>query len=104
MATSGDGDLVLPPNFLVKSSTLVFLSIFLPERGLTSGIGGLAGAASLWLGLAMGEGPRDDCAEPSEPSLTLSPFLLSNLFIRFDIRVTFEMGLFGEELVSFCCC
>ena len=91
---SGEGVLILPPNFFIKSSTLSFLFIFRPDSGLTS-TSALGGAFSLWSGLVKGGGAGE--------LPLVSGALFSNLFIRFDIREGFEVvpGLFTEALVSF---
>lgn len=39
LPVSGDGDLILPPNFCISLSTESFLFNFLPERGLIPGTG-----------------------------------------------------------------
>lgn len=99
---SGDGVLILPPNFLVKSSTLSFLAILLPESGLTSELGLEGGRSSLWSGLMKWEGLTDEPADPPELPST-SGALFSNLFIRFEIRevLVAVLGLLTELLVTF---
>jgi hypothetical protein len=90
---SGEGVLLLPPNFFVKSSTLSFLFILLPERGLVPAPG-LEGRSSLRSGLVMGEGSAD----PLPPG-----GLFSNLFIKFDIRevLAAALGLLKEVDIGF---
>ena len=108
---SGEGDLEFPLNLFFRSSTDVFLSIFLPDSGLTLADGFTNGGANLWRGLVMGEGPvvDEEKADPPEPSpFPLASVLVSNCFIRFEIRETLgplldSGGLFTDALVTFCC-